>query len=308
MKTATFQNYRPRILTLAYRMLGSVSEAEDVVQDTWLRCQNQTEKLAQLEAEDSSAATAYLFRITTNLCIDCLRKRKQGIQQYQGPWLPDPLVSEIYSATEFEVSEQVMQLEEFSFGLLFMLENLNPNERAVFVLREAFDFEHHDIAAMLDIQTDHCRQLLRRARQKLAKESARKSELRLTTTSEQRRQQRSVLEKFMAAFAEADTEKIVALMTEDAVAYSDGGGVVSAALVPLEGPERITQVFLHLATKNESQVNLLWAEINSQIGLVIPSNNGLESVITIETHNGLVHRIYIQRNPHKLKHLPLKPT
>jgi len=299
MNSHNFQVQRPKLLKLAYRMLGSFSAAEDVVQETWLRCEKQKSKLADLEQDSASSSSAYIFRITTNLCIDFLRKRQQQMQHYKGPWLPEP----IETLSEADSSKQIEFADEFSIGLLLMLEALKPNERAVLVLKEALDFDHDAIAEMLDIQTDNSRQLLRRARQKLEKASAGQYPAALNTSELERKQHRSVLEQFVTALAEADTTKVISLMTEDAIAYSDGGGIVQAALIPLEGPQKISQVFQHLAQKNQASTQLTWSEFNSQTGLVLSSEAGIESVITVEVKNDLIHRIFMQRNPHKIAHL-----
>lgn len=264
-------------------MLGSVAEAEDVVQEAQLRLHQRK------RPPDSDEA--FLFRVTTNLCLDRLRKEKVRRKAYLGPWLPDPVVAE----------DQTVELaEELSIGFMRLLETLTPAERVSYVLREGFDYSFADIASVLEISEANARQRAARARKRLM---GSEDFERHTPDDEQR----ALLEALLAAVANRDTDALVDLMSENAVVYTDGGGVVSAAVRPVTGPRRIAQVTLHLAQKAAAQEPLVteFARVNGGWGLLMLQGGAVHSVIQVEGADGKVERVYVVRNPNKLAHLKL---
>jgi RNA polymerase sigma-70 factor (ECF subfamily) len=272
-----------RLEQLAYRMLGSVAEAEDVVQEARLKL------LQELEPPDNEAA--WLFRVVTNLSLDRLRRERRQRELYPGPWLPEPLLTE--SDSPAELTELA---ENLSLGLLLMLERLSPAERAVFVLREGFDLPFADIGELVDATPANCRQRYRRARRSLAGAPERVASADA---------QRELLDRLMVAVAERDLGRLVALFSEDAAVYADGGGVVSAAIRPVTDPARIAQVLLHLSAKaqREGGVEIERVYLNGSPGLILHQHGTLHSTMQIDCRDGRITNLYVMRNPHKLERL-----
>ncbi|MGE0621207.1 MAG: sigma-70 family RNA polymerase sigma factor [Pseudomonadales bacterium] len=278
-----------RLEALAYRMLGSVADAEDVLQEAQLR------RLKLAAPPDNEEA--WLTRVVTNLALDRLREQKRRRETYTGPWLPEPLPT----ATEGDEPEGVAELaEQLGMGLMLMLERLSPVERAVFVLREGFDLGFDDIGAMLDSTPASCRQRYRRAKAHLAGEEDR-------GYAGPPEVQRRLLASLLDAVAARDLPGLVSLFTEDCVAYADGGGVVSAAIIPVTAPKRIAQVTLHVVEKlaAEGEMGIHWTTLNGNPGLLISQNGRLVATVALEAAGDLIRRVYIVRNPEKLAHLAL---
>lgn len=277
-KLASFVDRRGRLMGIAYRMLGSVTDAEDVLQEAYLRWN---------DADSASVRSdwAYLSTVVTRLCIDRLRALKRERETYVGPWLPEPWLH------GDEVNEHRADL---STGFLLLLEKLQPEVRAAFVLREAFDMDYADIGRMLEMKPATCRQWCRRARQRLAAEH----EPRPFAD-----EQRDLFRAFLAALETADADAAIRLLTEDAVVYADGGGVVSAALVPVTRRDRIAQVLIHLRQRQLQSYSVRPARINGSTGLLGFVDGKLDHVVTGETREGRIHRIYVVRNPEKLAHV-----
>ena len=270
-----------RLKSLAYRMLGSSADAEDVVQEAQLR-------LHQADPRPDNAE-AFLYRVVSNLCVDRLRREQVKRKAYFGPWLPEPLLAE-----QADLAEMAEQL---SMGFMLMLEELSPAERVVFVLREGFDYSFKEIAEVLDATPAAVRQRARRARQRL--KDARQVE------AVPPQAQKHMLEAMLARVAEGDAQGLINLMTEDAVVYADGGGVVSAAIAPIYGRERIAQVTLFLASKLEGEGTVTYAfqTMNGGWGLVIKLNGEVHSCFQVGLRDGLIQDVYVVRNPHKLARL-----
>ncbi len=273
-------------------MLGSVADAEDVLQEARLR------RLKLATPPDNEEA--WLTRVVTNLSLDRLREQQRRREAYTGPWLPEPLPT---APEEVSGPEGVAELaEQLSMGLMLMLDRLNPTERAVFVLREGFDLPFDDIGAMLDSSAASCRQRYRRARTHLAGDERHGS-------AGPPAMQRQLLEAMLTAVAERDLPGLVALFAEDCVAYADGGGVVSAAIIPVTDPERIARVTLHVVERlaAEGEMDIHWTSFNGNPGLVIAQGPRLVATVQLEVDAGLIHRVYIVRNPEKLGHIELSP-
>lgn len=280
-------NHRQHLLSLAYKILGSLSDAEDQVQETWLRFQ-------AVDQAQVLNRRAYLSRITTHLCLDVLRKREKMSDKYVGPWLPEPLYTEL---DEGCMEHGLEFPNDLSIALLFMLERLKPSERAVFVLKEAFGYKHNQIAEMLDINTSASRQVLSRAKRSLSGTEPDRDEKPLSS-----QKQRDLIERIMQSLVSGDTVELRSLLSEDVTAYTDGGGQVSAALIPLRGKDRVIQVFSHLAKKfTAGNFDVEWRRINNELGLVLQDNEGLVSVMSFEFDGEQLKGIYVQRNPTKLK-------
>lgn len=282
--TATFQKYRPRLLGLAYRMLGTQADAEDVLHDAWLRWHQQ-------DTQALDEAEAWLVTVTTRLALDRLRRAKTERQHYTGPWLPEPLVQE----TE-QPEAELERAESLSLSFLALLERLSPDERAAFLLVQVFDYSHAETAQMLQISEDACRQRVHRARQRL-----REGRPRFTHAPEV---QRRLLEKFRDALETASVESLQALFAEDAVHLADGGGKARATLRPLHGAERVVRLYSIIAQRYRDYAivhRLQW--LNGAPALLTWLEARLVTVAWIETDGERITSIHSLRNPEKLARL-----
>lgn len=280
---AEFESHRPRLFSLAYRMLGSASEAEDVVQDTYLRWS---------KADRSAVRTpaAWLTKVMTNLCINQLTSARAQRELYVGPWLPEPVFT---SRDELGPLETAEQRESVSFALLTLMERLTPGERAVFVLREAFGHSHREIAEVLDIEEANSRQLHRRAREQLGRPRRH-----FDVDDAQRKK---VVERFFAATLEGDVAGLEQLLADDVVAWSDGGGQVSAARRPISGREKVLRYLLGLGARPEAaQVRGEYAEVNGEPAVAVFAGGTLRGVIVPEVGDGRVSAVRTVINPGKL--------
>src|SRR5262245_26333710 len=255
---AGFEAHRPRLFSIAYRMLGSASEAEDVVQDAWLRARTD-------ERADVRSPRAYLTTIVTRLCIDRLRSAERTRMEYPGPWLPEPLAEPNQESAELASS--------LTTAFLILLEQLSPTERAVFLLREVFELDFDEIAGNVGKSEANTRQILTRARRRL-----RDSRPRVTAP---RREAEEIVRRFRHACASGDVEELMAVLQTDAELIADGGGKASAATRPVLGADRIAKFVLGYAGKlhwSESDFELV--TINGMPGLLMRhpvSGNGTYS-------------------------------
>ncbi len=282
-KVDLFEQQRPRLLSLAYRMLGEIQAAEDIVQEGWLRWS---------AAPENSVVSppAWLTQVVTRLAIDQLRSARQRREVYPGPWLPEPIISD-----EDGGPGRLMALaQECELALLWSLERLSEEERAAFLLSQVFETSYADIARTLDKSEQACRQLVSRARQRVQDASPR-----FDTTSEQ-------LEKALLSFATAaasgDQNEVVRLLAPDVLGLTDGGGLVTAARIPLQGPARVAQVFTHIASKQSAalgQLELL--TVNGQPALVRLAGDDSDMIFTVRLNpKGEICWLYTLRNPQKL--------
>lgn len=278
---AAFEAERARLTRLAYRMLGERGAAEDVVQETWLRW-------AKTDTSAVQSPAAWLTRAASRLAIDALRKAKARREDYIGPWLPEPEVAPF--ADEDGEDDRA---ERVSLGFLHVLERLTPDERAAFILHDAFDCGYDEIAVALNKTEVACRKLVSRARERV-----RSGRPRFETD---RAQQQRVLTTFLAAAQTGDTAAMKALLTSDAVVYSDGGGKVRAALRPLVGPDDAVHVLSSVARKYAgvtAQVRPI--SVNGQYGLAVELEGALSTIYTADIEDGRIARLFILRNPDKL--------
>ena len=279
-----FKKHRSRLLGIAYRMLGSVAEAEEVVQDAWLRWHQRPE--AELDS-----AEAWLVTVTTRLAIDRLRAAKVQREAYAGIWLPEPLLTDAPTTPE-QLQERA---DDVSIAFLKVLERLSPEARAAFLLREVFDVDYADVARMLDKTEAACRQLVSRAKAQVSEDRPRyvvprETHLRLLRT-------------FASALTSGNFDALKGLLAESAELIGDGGGKVTSFPGPLVGGQRIAQLFFaaELRFKNRQRVELV--NLNGQWGLLRYINGALESAQAYETDGSRIVRIYVQRNPDKLASL-----
>lgn len=279
----TFLSHRPRLFGLAYRMLGSRSDAEDVLQDAWLRWRSADEA-------GLTDPAAWLVTVVTRLSIDRLRAAKREREAYQGPWLPEPLVAEA------ESPERAVELAgDVSQAFLLVLERLAPEERAAFLLREVFDADYKEVAQMLGKSEAACRQLLHRARERVRAERPR-----FQVNPEA---QRRLVERFVAALQADSREEMLAVLAPEAALTADGGGKVPAALRVLHGAERIAHLFASLNQRFGTQFSYREALINGEPGMLRFMDGRLDSTLGFVTDGERILDIYIVRNPDKLQHL-----
>jgi RNA polymerase sigma-70 factor, ECF subfamily len=273
---------RGRLFAIAYGMLGSSVEAEDVVQEVFVRWQ---------EADRSTARSpaALLTTMVTRLAIDRLRSAERRRLEYVGPWLPEPLVSEL------DPAEVVAEAEQLSLALLATLERLNPVERAVFLLRDVFDFDYSEIAVIVEKTEANCRQIGRRARTRVGEPLRR-----FRPTQEE---ERELLSAFVAAAEGGDVEALTRLLARDAVLWTDGGGKVAAALQPLYGAERIARFLIAIAAKAEAEARSRPVRVNGDPGMRTDTATGPAGVLALELAEGEIVGIRIVVNPDKLRHL-----
>jgi RNA polymerase sigma-70 factor (ECF subfamily) len=279
---AEFEAQRPRLLGLAYRLLGEIHEAEDVVQDAYVRWSAADMALVR-------APSAWLSKVVTNLSLNRLSSARSRRETYPGPWLPEPVFT---SAGPLGPQETAEQRETISYALLRLMERLTPAERAVFVLREAFGYSHQEIAETLDLTETASRQLHHRARLHLADERRRGE----TDPGELRR----LIERFMAAATEGDVHGLEELLAADVTAVSDGGGKVTAARRPVVGRDNVIRFVVGLARKGIPGLALAIDEVNGLPGLVVRSEGALVAVVLPEIAGGRIVGLYSVLNPDKL--------
>lgn len=280
-----FDRYRPLLFSIAYRMLGSVTDAEDIVQEVFVRWQRAP------EAEVRSPK-AYLSAIVTRLCIDQLRSARAQREEYVGPWLPEPLPSEQAS----DMAETTALEESLSMAFLVLLESLNPTERAVFLLREVFDYDYDEISHLVGKSEANCRQIARRARQSVA---ARRPRFEHSPEQEER-----LTERFAEACTSGDMEGLLELLSDDITLWSDGGGKVRAALNPIRGSERVARFLLGILRKVPPGFVARRAWINGGPGIVGYVEGRPMSVVTLDVADGRIRAVHIVVNPEKLRAIP----
>jgi len=275
------EDLRPLAFSVAYRMLGSVAEAEDVAQEALLRLHG---------AEEVERPAAFVTTVATRLAIDVLRSARVRREAYTGSWLPEPLV-------EDDAERRVEDEEAVSLAFLVLLERLNPDERAVLVLRESFDYPFSDIAETLDISEANARQILSRARRRIAEERPR--------FDPDPRERRRLVARFLDAAREGDMEGLVALLAPDAVMIGDGGGKARAIAAPMHGAERIAKALLAFyRIAEEWGVSFEPVIVNGQPGFRTVAPDGrLVNITSLDVEDGAITRLHSIVNPDKLAHL-----
>ncbi|WP_223166889.1 RNA polymerase sigma factor SigJ [Nonomuraea sp. SYSU D8015] len=277
---AVFTEQRPRLFGLAYRLLGSASEAEDMVQEAFLRWS---------QAGPVEVPAAWLTKVVTNLCLNQLASARRRRESYVGPWLPEPVLTSDGSLGPLETVEL---RESVSLGILILLERLSPLERAVFVLREAFGHSHAEIGESLDVAEEHSRQLHRRAVAHLGRERKR--------FDIDHAQHRRIVERFLAATLNGDVAELEAMLADDVVAWADGGGA-TAARRPVLGHDRVLRYVLGFSARPEAAgVRSEIAEINGQPAALFLLGRELRAVVAVEISDGRVSTVRTMVSPVKL--------
>jgi RNA polymerase sigma-70 factor (ECF subfamily) len=278
-----FEQSRARLFGLAYRMLGSVEDAEDLVQEAYLRWH-------QADREEVRTAEAWLVSVTTRLSIDRLRRLAVERGAYPGNWLPEPIATDPASAPEWAAE----QTSDLSVAFLFLLERLGPEERAAFLLREVFDTGYDEIGMVLDKSEAAVRQLVHRARERVRQGRAR-------FPAPPPRTKQRMLERFLAALRSDSKEDLLALFAEDAVLVGDGGGKVAAALQPLHGGRRIANLFWAAHRKGAGRYDHRIAWINGEPAVVTSDGGEAILVLAVETDGERILACYNVLNPDKLR-------
>jgi RNA polymerase sigma-70 factor, ECF subfamily len=282
-----FQALRPRLLRLAYSQLGSLAEAEDVVQEAWLRLQRSDRSTI----EDLQA---WLTTVVGRLGLDALGSARARREQYVGPWLPDPLVDA--PAADADPADRVTLDESVSLALLFVLERLSPAERTAFILHDVFAFSFEEIAAVVGRTPQATRKLASRARRHVAGTRPRQP----GTPQEQAR----LVRAFAAAAGDGDIDGLLGVLDPGVVMRSDGGGRAKAARKPLVGADRVSRALTALARTSLADVELSFVDVNGLPGLLVSNaGTGAISVVAFTVDGGQITSIHIQRNPDKLRHL-----
>jgi RNA polymerase sigma-70 factor (ECF subfamily) len=292
LDAGVFQTQRPLLFSIAYRMLGSASDAEDVLQDAWLRFRGATEP--EIRSPKAFAAT-----IVTRLCLDRLKSARAAREQYVGPWLPEPVLTSGEEAPD----AMLQRAESITLAFLVLLETLSPEERAVFLLREVFEYDHAEIAEILGVTAANARQLLHRAKARIAEGRPRAAH-----APGSREARRMVAARFTAALRSGDKDELTRLLTEDVGLWSDGGGRVSASRRPLAGRAEVLNFLLGLrrvavTTGAAHNVTVHVDEANGEPAILLINGGVLESVFVLSTEGGSIDGIRIVRNPEKLSYM-----
>lgn len=286
-ETDVFEEHRPVLMGVAYRMLGRVADAEDVVQEAWLRWSGG-------DRGDVREPRAYLVRITTRLAIDRLRQVKARNEAYVGPWLPEPYATD-FGDTVPDAAERAVLADSVSLAVMVVLESLSPLERAVFVLREAFGYPYADIAAMLERGEAAVRQLAGRARKHVDERRPRYE------VDPVRR--RELTERFLAAAGEGDLEGLLELLAPDVRLVGDSGGKSRAPLRVLESADKVGRFLIGAAEKGVPDPTVRLLELNGGIAILVLSAGKPDSVFQVDVYEGRIQSVYIMRNPDKLQSL-----
>jgi RNA polymerase sigma-70 factor (TIGR02957 family) len=277
MTEDAFARHRSLLFTVAYEMLGTASDAEDVVQETWLRW-------ADVDHDDVRDPRAYLVRIVTRQALNRLRTLARRREDYVGEWLPEPLLTSPDVAADIELAESV------SIAMLTVLETLAPAERAVFVLREVFETPYDEIADAVGKSPAAVRQIAHRARDHVA---ARRPRMPVSATEQQQ-----AVDRFLAAVRNGDLQGLLDVLAPDVVLVADGGGLVAAARRPVEGAQRVAAFLLAGARSVEFELTATW--LNGSPAARIDIDGEVDTAVSIAIEDGRVTRIYAIRNPHKL--------
>jgi RNA polymerase sigma-70 factor (ECF subfamily) len=284
--TETFLAHRNLLFTVAYEMLGSAADAEDVLQETWLRW-------AGVDLEKVRDTRAYLVRIATRQALTRLRTLGRRKESYVGPWLPEPLLTAPDVAEDLELADSV------SMAMLLVLETLTPTERAVFVLRDVFDFGYDEIGEAVDKSPAAVRQIAHRARAHVA---ARRPRGVVSST-----ETRDALDAFQRAAETGDLQCLLDLLAPDVVFLGDGGGVKQAVLRPVVGADKVARL-LATGLGRIAAGSLRTAQVNGYPALILRFGGEIDTVVAVRVDNGLITGLYAVRNPEKLSHMQRETT
>jgi RNA polymerase sigma-70 factor (ECF subfamily) len=276
-----FEEHRPALARLAYRMLGSLADSDDVLQEAYLRWARDTREAVQ-------SPRAYLLSIVARLCIDQRQLIEARKLTYVGPWLPEPVVE----AVGLGPGMPLETAESVSLALLLVLESLSPVERAAYLLRRIFDYDYDVIAQILDKSEPSCRQIVSRAERRIHDQRPR--------FDPDPAQAERLTDAFLQACSTGDLNGLVQILASDAVLYSDGGGKAAAALAPIRGADKIARFFLGIMKKVPSSMEVRRVRVNGQPGLVITVERQIVQVLTLDVVGGHIANCFVIRNPDKL--------
>jgi RNA polymerase sigma-70 factor (ECF subfamily) len=279
--TERFTLLRPLLFTIAYEILGSATEADDVLQDSYLRW-------AEVDLAQVRDTKAYLAKLVTRQALNTLRAQARRREDYVGPWLPEPLLLD-----DHDGAADVVLAESVSMAMLVVLETLTPDERAVFVLREVFSFSHDEIASAIGKSTASVRQMAHRAREHV---DARRRRFEPVDAEKSER----ITTQFLMAAATGDLDGLMAMLAPDVVFTSDSDGKVSAARRPVLGPEKVARLLIGLMSRADSEYRMEPATYNSSPAMIVYRDEQPDSVFTIEVIDGKITNFYAIRNPEKL--------
>jgi RNA polymerase sigma-70 factor (ECF subfamily) len=293
-KTETFLEYKALLFSMAYNMLGSIDAAEDMVQDTFL-------KWMEVEADTVKHTKAFLVKIVTNKCINYLNSARVKREAYIGIWLPEPL----QNYDQNKAQARVESYHALSIGMLVLLEKLTPQERAIFLLKEVFAYDYYELAEIFDKTTDNCRQILKRAKDNLGKDT-RRFEVDMKVHEK-------ILQNFLLAISEGNVDDLIDLLKEDILLFADGGGKtfevngqrLMAFSKPIPGKENVCRLLLNVVPKFRQFTPDFSEELTFANGLpsiISYSGTSAISLVSLELDGDQIRNIYVQTNPDKLKH------
>lgn len=280
-----FETYRPLLFSIAYRMTGSASDAEDLVQEAYLRSRNAS-------TEEIRAPKAYLTTIITHLCLDYLKSARVQREQYIGSWLPEPIFS---GDDRLAPLATIEQRESISLAFLVLLESLTPPERAVLILHDVFDYDYAEIANIIAKSEANCRQLLHRAHEHVATHRPR--------YHADPQEQQQIVSRFLRACQQGDVAALTQLLASSVTNWADGGGKATAALLPVSGQDKVMRLYLGLMKKAPPDLQAQLADINGALAALIWWDGALRDVINFDIANGQITAIRAILNPDKLAHL-----
>jgi RNA polymerase sigma-70 factor (ECF subfamily) len=294
---ASFEPHRGRLLGLAYRMLASMADAEDAVQDTYLRWHG-------ADREKVSDPRAFLMTTTTRICLNMLTSARTRREEYVGPWLPEPVVDTAALAPD----SRTELAEDLSIALLLTLDRLSPLERAAFLLHDVFDFSFSEVASSLERSEAACRQLAARARAHVRAVRPRGAAVPAARSGEIDAKHAQLLSAFMVATQAGDLSALTQLLASDARIVTDGGGKVRAALEVIEGADRAARFIVEVTRKREGawwrdDFTIRLATINGLPGVIVDAPEGPRQTAAFEIDGDVIRALYVVRNPDKLRHL-----
>ena len=289
-RVESFETYRNYLFSIAYRMLGSAMDAEDIVQETYLRYQT-------AQPVTIHSLKAYLSTILVRLCMDQLQLARRKREEYVGPWLPEPILTEmtvpLANAGEGDPAERVDREESISMAFLVLLEQLQPFERAVFLLREVFEYSFAEIAAMLDKSEAACRRSFSRAKQHLR---AHRPRFPASTDTHQR-----LLNGYLQAVETGEMNPLMSLLSEQVTLWADGGGKIKqAALRPIHGRDAVARFSLGTRRFWPENSRIEFGEVNGQTALIVRTGDRVFAVLAVEVVAEQIQTIYVIANPEKL--------
>lgn len=292
--TELYETYHRLLFSIAYGMLGSVTDAEDVVQDLFVSLQTVT--LSEIKN-----MKAYLSKLATNRSINLLKSSRKKREVYVGPWLPEPLVNHL----DNQPLQRLEREETISYAVLLMLEKLSPIERAVFILREILMYDYREMAELLDKSETNCRKILSRAKLKVEPSQR-------TYSIVSVEQENQLVSQFITALTQGNIDGLVNLLVEDVIFYSDGGGKVRSAYRPIFSKKRVLAFFGGVTRINKGLANIQaqFVMVNGQLGAILTKENAVKAIYCFELDysSGLIRSIYSIMNPEKIQHVVTNPT